>query len=250
MGYYTYFSGAAYKLEEVKSSRKPTNVFRELSDALEPHRSAAAAIIASNISDHEAVAQAKKIINAIGDMSYAMDDNGNATDQLKWYDYESDMLLISTLVPEYVIDISGIGEEYDDRWTAFYHNGRSRHVNQEIKPVFITEHLDFVYDLDQTPVLLRIRHNTTGAQNFQLVDVNKLTRKEWLDSGMEPMFHELLKSLSEYTLEVQVLTHHEAIFLQQSLQIERNTSYLPVPFEIESSHVVHYGLIFANKLTL
>lgn len=46
-------------------------------------------------------------------------------DSVKWYTYESDMLEISKLFPQMTFMLSGVGEDPEDIWKAYYHNGES-----------------------------------------------------------------------------------------------------------------------------
>lgn len=44
----------------------------------------------------------------------------------KWYEYEADMIEFSKLYPDYIFIIEGDGEETDDRWRAYFKDGKSR----------------------------------------------------------------------------------------------------------------------------
>lgn len=50
----------------------------------------------------------------------------------KWYDHETDMLLLSKRFPEVLFELSGVGEEYNDIWTSYFHDGASQHCPAEI----------------------------------------------------------------------------------------------------------------------
>lgn len=43
--------------------------------------------------------------------------------ELKWYEWDSDMAALSTKFPDVYFVINGRGEDYDDRWRAYVHNG-------------------------------------------------------------------------------------------------------------------------------
>jgi hypothetical protein len=45
-------------------------------------------------------------------------------DSCKWYECDKDMLEFSQLYPEYTFIIEGDGEDTDDRWRAYYKNGK------------------------------------------------------------------------------------------------------------------------------
>lgn len=44
-------------------------------------------------------------------------------DSMKWYEHEGEMCEISKLFPDYYFCLHGDGEEYDDIWKEYYHNG-------------------------------------------------------------------------------------------------------------------------------
>ena len=96
MGYYTAYNLEVYKLENEKL------------------------VILNNQSE---------IIKKIrGDESenifYAIDDNGEACDEVKWYDHEEDMKIYSKIYPDFIFKLSGIGEENDDIWEKYFYNGK------------------------------------------------------------------------------------------------------------------------------
>lgn len=42
---------------------------------------------------------------------------------VKWYDYEADMVLLSTKFPEVLFTLSGEGDSSEDMWIEHYNNG-------------------------------------------------------------------------------------------------------------------------------
>lgn len=42
----------------------------------------------------------------------------------KWYDYEEDMERLSRAYPEITVRVNGDGEDSDDLWQDFWHNGK------------------------------------------------------------------------------------------------------------------------------
>lgn len=42
----------------------------------------------------------------------------------KWYEVDEHMMEFSQLYPDYIFIIEGEGEESDDRWRAYYRNGK------------------------------------------------------------------------------------------------------------------------------
>jgi hypothetical protein len=45
-------------------------------------------------------------------------------EQFGWYDCDADMLSFSTLYPNVLFSVTGIGEESGDMWRAYYKNGK------------------------------------------------------------------------------------------------------------------------------
>lgn len=249
MGYYTSFYAHAFHTDDVSEGQYNNNRFSELHAQLEQHKSAAKAVIDGKVANQEEVDRARAIYNAIDEMSYAILPDGDCGEQCKWYDFDKHMVIISKLTPEYVIQLNGIGEEHDDCWTTFYHNGRSKYVKREVPVVRFAEHVDFVYGSETVPVLLTIKHIASGQRNFQLLSIKPLSAPEWVTSGMEPMYHNIRHPLmEEYEFDIQILPYEKVQFLVNTLGVKMNGSFLPVPFELEASHVFHYGLIFERKV--
>ena len=46
--------------------------------------------------------------------------------EVKWYDGTADMRKVSQRFPEAVITLRGEGEDADDRWVEYHHNGRDQ----------------------------------------------------------------------------------------------------------------------------
>lgn len=53
-------------------------------------------------------------------------------DSMKWYDHEEEMIKLSEKYPEYWFILEGHGEEWDDIWKMYVHNGNAEKVNVEI----------------------------------------------------------------------------------------------------------------------
>ena len=45
------------------------------------------------------------------------------SDQMKWYEHEADMIAVSKMYPEITFVLEGEGEEHDDMWVKYFHNG-------------------------------------------------------------------------------------------------------------------------------
>ena len=54
------------------------------------------------------------------------------SEELKWYDHESDMLEISKQFPNFIFVLYGEGEEYDDVWCEYFANGECEEVRARI----------------------------------------------------------------------------------------------------------------------
>lgn len=58
---------------------------------------------------------------------YAVNENGDTIDQVKWYDHGSDLIEHSKKYPNLVFQLYGEGEESGDIWCDYYHNGKCTH---------------------------------------------------------------------------------------------------------------------------
>ena len=45
------------------------------------------------------------------------------TDSIKWYNWEEDMCAISKRYPSVLFTLTGIGEDSEDQWRAYFKNG-------------------------------------------------------------------------------------------------------------------------------
>ena len=50
-------------------------------------------------------------------------------EEMKWYDYETDMTELSILFPDIVFELSGEGEESDDIWKQYFKSGKTQICN-------------------------------------------------------------------------------------------------------------------------
>lgn len=53
-------------------------------------------------------------------------------DSLKWYDHDEDMIEISKQFPDVLFILKGEGEDHDDMWRNYYHNGEYEETYAEI----------------------------------------------------------------------------------------------------------------------
>lgn len=105
MGYYTYFNldiSYAPPLTDVLSV-VPDSVKQEVCDAI------------------------KELTEYI-----YFDTDGQPGDSYKWYEWESDMIQISEKFPWLLLTLWGDGEESDDKWVAYFVNGKVQHAQASI----------------------------------------------------------------------------------------------------------------------
>lgn len=50
-------------------------------------------------------------------------------EEMKWYDYEKDMIELSILFPDIVFELSGEGADSDDIWKQYFKSGKSQTCN-------------------------------------------------------------------------------------------------------------------------
>lgn len=77
----------------------------------------------------------EKIMTALcekGILGYALNDNLEPYDKVKWYKHMEDMTEISKMFPSILFILDGIGEDNFDVWRAFFKNGDSEKVNFQI----------------------------------------------------------------------------------------------------------------------
>lgn len=71
----------------------------------------------------------------------------------KWYDWEEDMLLLSTRFPEMLFTMHGDGEESDDLWYAYFHAGHVQHCPVQLVYPEYDKRL-----LDKPPIASEMKH--------------------------------------------------------------------------------------------
>ena len=59
---------------------------------------------------------------------YAIDTDGNSRGDVKWYDHDQEMCIMSECIPNTLFTLSGEGEEQGDLWRAYYLNGKYQHI--------------------------------------------------------------------------------------------------------------------------
>lgn len=63
-------------------------------------------------------------------MEYTFDNF--CDDEMKWYDIDRDMVMLSRQFPDLYFVVSGFGEEHDDQWIAYFHDGHEERIYARI----------------------------------------------------------------------------------------------------------------------
>lgn len=66
-------------------------------------------------------AMLEDIDKIIGDNEASLNECVNA----KWYNHEEDLEKISKKYPDIAFSVEGDGEDFDDHWIQYWHNGKS-----------------------------------------------------------------------------------------------------------------------------
>jgi len=103
MGYYTYFSMEARGI-------KDENEYNSIIDAMKKNE-------LMSYDDVYGIFDEGKFYENDGSASF------EAYQEAKWYDCEYDMVKFSKLFPDVTFKLSGDGEERDDMWREYFHNG-------------------------------------------------------------------------------------------------------------------------------
>lgn len=53
-------------------------------------------------------------------------------DTIKWYDHYNEMVILSKYFPSLYFELEGFGEERDDIWREYFHNGEGMHSDAKI----------------------------------------------------------------------------------------------------------------------
>lgn len=53
-------------------------------------------------------------------------------DTIKWYDHYNEMVALSKEFPSLYFELEGFGEEHDDMWREYFHNGEGMHSDAKI----------------------------------------------------------------------------------------------------------------------
>lgn len=120
MGYYTWFSMQA---RNIKSKEEYESIVQTLKDKEIYEREDTCGVFCESKyyeNEHEA--------------------NFSVYDECKWYDHEYDMMQVSKMFPDVIFRLSGDGEEREDMWREYFHNGEVEECRAQVifpKPVEI-----------------------------------------------------------------------------------------------------------------
>lgn len=82
--------------------------------------------------NYDLIAQLMKVARDLdgeeADILFALDVDGGCMQACKWYDFDEDMARYSTYFPDVVFELDGVGEESDDQWKAYFHDGKMQKV--------------------------------------------------------------------------------------------------------------------------
>lgn len=78
----------------------------------------------------------RKIIRDYPEAECAIDPNGNSVGETQWYQHEADIKRFSTVLPDILFELRGLGEERDDVWIKWFLGGKMQAVRAKAKIVF------------------------------------------------------------------------------------------------------------------
>lgn len=55
-----------------------------------------------------------------------------SSDMNKWYDHYDEMIILSKEFPSLYFELDGEGEDHDDLWKEYFHNGEAAHSDAKI----------------------------------------------------------------------------------------------------------------------
>lgn len=74
------------------------------------------------------------------DIGYILKSDGTTKDIAKWYEYQTDMEVVSKQFPNATLILCGVGEEQGDIWREYFRNGKmQRRASAKKKIVFVFE---------------------------------------------------------------------------------------------------------------
>jgi hypothetical protein len=79
----------------------------------------------------------KDLIDECEEAGYALEANGDCSQECKWYDHKEDLTTFSKKHPEALFMLSGEGEDNGDAWHEYYRNGKVQVCKAKlVYPVF------------------------------------------------------------------------------------------------------------------
>ena len=76
-----------------------------------------------------------KINEVLGErdvLGYALTEDWDCADAVKWYEHDVDMIAVSKLFPDVLFALHGEGDGNDDLWDKYYLDGKMQCCNAEI----------------------------------------------------------------------------------------------------------------------
>lgn len=86
----------------------------------------------SEITDSTIIDNVVQLLREKGVIGYALSENLENYDTVKWYDHDDDMLDISKQIPDVLFCLHGDGDETGDIWDHYFLNGMAQYCQAEI----------------------------------------------------------------------------------------------------------------------
>jgi hypothetical protein len=86
----------------------------------------------SGIDDTEIFNNTVEKLRELDVIDYALDENLEGCDDVKWYESEDNMRKVSTEIQNVVFLLKGEGEESGDVWDEYYLNGKKQRCQVEL----------------------------------------------------------------------------------------------------------------------
>lgn len=64
---------------------------------------------------------------------HAFNEEGCFENEMSWYDYDKEMAEFSKKYPDYIFVLWGDGQNSDDKWVHYFHNGLSQFERAKIE---------------------------------------------------------------------------------------------------------------------
>lgn len=106
MGYYTVYTldAETYNRDTNKRTSLPNDMYDKINEAL----------------------RKREVLD------YALTEDWDCADAVKWYDHDDDMIAVSKLFPDVLFCLHGEGDNNDDLWETYYLDGKKQHCGAEI----------------------------------------------------------------------------------------------------------------------